>query len=266
MFLVLAAIAAILSGCGLFEGYAVENYLKKVARIQQESDESLLNLDQDLNALGGDLVGVEATVLQLRADGEALVAARVELEALEAPEAAAPFKNHLLELYTEGGSLLEELVKTGEYRLAIEPLINQYETSSGSFSENIKSASGKAEVINCLHVYEGSIAAMAEKAQVLQPPLLSSSSHKRFIANLNTVREGLAETISGLESEDAAVLEAASNKMAGAGETNESLRLQIISEREADIRSYNAKIQGMTELWQQIVQDQLALRERFARN
>lgn len=262
----MAAVAATFSGCGLFEGYAVDSYLKKVARIQQESDESLMNLDQDLIALGGDQKAVEATVLQLRADGEAVAAARMELEALEAPEAAAPFKSHLLEVYTEGGSLLEELIRTGEYRLAIEPLINQYEASSGSFSENVKSASDREAVISCLRIYEGSITDIADKAQILQPPLLSSSSHKRFIANLNTVGEGLTGTISGLESEDAALLEAASSRMAGSGEMSEGLHQQIISEREADIRSFNAKIQEMTELWQHVVQDQLTLREQFARN
>jgi len=264
--LALFAFAAMLSGCGLFEGYAVQDYLKKVARIQHDSDVSLLDLDKDLDALGGDLKGVEATVLQLRADGEAIAAARMELEALQAPEAAMPLKDHMLELYAEGGSLLGELVKTGEYRLAIEPLISQYETSSNSFSENIKAVSGKAEIINSLREYEGSIAAIAEKAQVLQPPLLSSSSHKQFISNLNTVKEGLAETIAGLEAEDTTALEAASDKMARAGELNEDLRLQINAEREADIRSYNARIQRMSELWKQIGQDQLALQERFARN
>lgn len=264
--LILVVFVTMISGCGLFEGYATQDYLKEVARIQHESDASLLNLDNDLDALGGDLMGVDATVVQLKADREAVAKAISQLEAQEAPEAAVPLRDHFLELYSEGDSLLGELVNTGEYRLAIEPLISQYETSSKSFSKNIKAMISKAEIVESLREYERSIASISEKAQVLQPPLLSKSSHIRFISNLNVVKEGLAETIAGLESEDTAALEAASNKMAGAGEVNEGLRLQINAEREADIRSYNEKIQRMTELWKQIGQYQLDLQERFSRN
>ncbi len=52
--LFIAVIFVSFSGCAYFEGYAVQDYLNKVASIQYSCDLALLNLSEDLNSLSGD--------------------------------------------------------------------------------------------------------------------------------------------------------------------------------------------------------------------
>jgi DNA repair exonuclease SbcCD ATPase subunit len=254
-----------LSGCGYFDGYAIQDYLKKVNEIQHSSDSMLLNLDQDLNSLGADLNKVEETVERLKTERDEVESARMELESLEVPQAAEPLEAHLLELYAQGAAILGDLAATGSYRLSIEPLITQYEESSKSFSEKVKAASDKKTLSSCLQEYQNSVISIGEKVHSFEPPVLSSHSHTLFIYNLNTLQTGLAETIAGLENEDAGILEAASKKMAEVDGESKELHQQITAGREADINDYNSRIQKMSELLNQIGQDQVELHERYDR-
>ncbi len=252
-------------GCGLTEGYSVEDYLHNVARIQYSCDTALVNLNDDLNTLGGrDLKAVEITTERLKNEQGEVESAREKLEGLEAPEAAAPLKSHLLDLYSQGAENIGILAAGGDYRLAVEPLISEYESASRSFSEKVKTATDSKSLIACMQEYKKSLAGIAGRLKPVEPSMLSLHSHQRFIDDLNTLQAGLDETVTALESGDRAKLDDAAKKME---EVNQGSELQgtIAAERQADIKVFNAKVQRMTDLMAQIGQDQLELHQRFDR-
>jgi len=265
LFIVLFFSLILISGCGFFDGYSVEDYMKKVNEIQHSSDSMLINLDQDLNSLGTDLKQVGETVERLKAERDKINSTRMELESLEAPPAAGALKAHLLELYSQGAIILDDLAVTGYYRLSMEPLVAQYEESSKSFSEKVAAAGDEKALSTCVQEYQNSVIDISNRAQTIEPPVLSSHTHKRFICNLSTLQVGLAEMITGLENDDAGSIDDASKKMAEVDGTSEELQQQIIAEREADIHDYNSRIQTMSDLLNQIGQDQTELREQFDR-
>ncbi len=134
------------------------------------------------------------------------------MEALEVPEAAATLQQHLLELYQQGGKIISDLAATGDYRLAIEPLIAEYESSSKAFTEKIGSANDNETLIKYLHEYKTSVTAISDRARRIEPSALSQRSHKRFVDNLATVQTELTNTITGLRAEDATLIETAEKK------------------------------------------------------
>ncbi|MCL4474593.1 MAG: hypothetical protein M1455_11800 [Actinobacteria bacterium] len=254
------------SACSYTEGYAVDDYLKNVSRIQYSSDYALLGMSADLNDLGAtDLKAVEATTARLKAEQDQIIAAREQLDQLDAPESASTLKSHLLDLYAQGAENIGILAASGDYRLATEPLMGEYESVSKTFSEKVKTANDQTSLVACLQDYENALLSISEKLKPIVPSMLSVHSHQRFIDNLNTLQAGLGETIDGLEGGDRAKLDEATAKMAAIDGGGADLRHTIRTEREADIRQYNAKIKQMSELMSQIGQDQLELHQRFDR-
>ena len=256
----------VLAGCDYLEGYSVQDYLNNVAQIQYSSDYALLGMNADLNALGADdLKEVEATTARLKTEQNQVVQTIEQLDQLEAPESVASLKSHLLDLYAQGADNIGILAASGDYRLATEPLIGEYESASKSFSEKVKTATDQTSLVACLQEYENALTSISERLKPIVPSMLSVHSHQRFIDNLNTLQAGLGETIAGLEGSDKTKLDEATAKMAAIEGGGADMRQTIKTEREADIRQYNARIQKMADLMSQIGQDQLELHQQFDR-
>lgn len=262
----IAGFVLVISACSYTEGYAVDDYLKSAARIQYGSDSSLLGLSADLNALGdNDLAAVAATTERLKNEESEVASARDQLENLEAPEAASALKTDLVDLYSSGAENISLLVGSGDYRIAIEPLMSEYESASASFSNDIKGATDSTALIAQMQTYRAKLEEISEKLKPIEPSALSAHSHKRFQDNVSTLEAGLDETIAGLQTNDKTQLDEAAKKMSTLDAGSIGLQNMITAERQSDIKAFDAKIQRMSDLMAQVGQDQLELHREFDR-
>lgn len=257
--LILLFLAVSLVGCSFTESLAVDDYLNELSEIQYTSDEALLELGEDTQALGGGLDEVRETIPRLEASRQSVFKAEKAIRDMDAPEAAQALKNDLVALYGEGGSLLEELIRFGNYRLEFEPLLDTYEASAKSFSDEVEAAESDETLIVAIGGYEKVITDTSSKGQVLEPPELSANSHARFISNMETLRQGLKELTEGIVSRDAESIEAAIAKLEQVSGDNQELQQAMSADRERDTQAFNARINKITAQSHKVMDDQAEL-------
>ena len=264
--LVFLLLLVTLAGCSFIDGVAVDSYLKDAGGVQSSVNDSLAGLNADVaNVRSGDENKTRDALDHLGQERDAVGTAHDRLEGIEAPEAAGSLKNDLNELYDEGDQLLGELIAEGNYRLAMDPLLKDYDARSQSFSAQVREAKDAASLTRCLKNYAQQVRDMDGRVAKLTPPDSLIRSHARLIYNLRVLESGLNDTVSGFENGDQAQLGTASKKMARIDGSNAQLSQEMDGERDTDISSYNLRVHRLDALNQQVGQDIGQLRQRFDR-
>lgn len=251
------------SGCDYFTANAINNYLADIAEIQQDSNLALMDLNQHVSSLSGDPEQIEEAITGLENSLVTIGDARKKINALDVPEDALELHGDLLELYSTGHSVVNDLITTGRYQLEMEPILAQYNAASSNFNDSLQAAADSSILLAAMRTYQAAIESISERAESLVPPTIATNSHKRFLTNLQTLRAGITEMIAAVEQNDVGAVEAASQKMSSVSAGDEQLEKDMLADLEADVRAYNAQIMEMSALTQKIKEDQAALRNRF---
>lgn len=255
-----------LTGCSYLDGYATSNYLSSVSKIQYSSDSALLSLNSNLADLSGDPGKVKSAVDRLTSDKDQVDKTLSELKEADAPSEAKTLKEDLLELYSQGSGLLGDLIQTGKYTLAEQPLIARYEAAGTSFTSSVKGAKDAASLSTCLNSYMDNVNAIDKKAEDLDTPTLSRRSNMRFVFDLKTLSGGLSDMIASLKSGNQDAIKVASDQLAAAGDSSASAKQAEANDRAADAADYNLKIMHLNQLMARIGQDEAALHKEFDRS
>ncbi|MHB8967901.1 MAG: hypothetical protein ACYC57_06525 [Thermoleophilia bacterium] len=261
--LLFSLLLVVFPGCDYLTANSINKYLTEVAEIQHDCNLALLELNQYVSGLAGDTAQINEATTGLEASLTAIDEARERITALEVPEDALELHNDLIELYSTGSSVVTDLIASGRYQLDMEPILKEYEAASSEFSASLQAATDSGSLLASLQAYQATIEAIVKKATPLSAPTIATNSHERFMNNLEVMREGVGEMIAGIEQDDLQAVEGASEKIASISAGNEQLEKDMLADREADIKAYNAQILKMSKLTEKIQHEQAALRERY---
>ncbi|RJQ45924.1 MAG: hypothetical protein C4534_03590 [Gaiellales bacterium] len=182
---------------------------------------------------------------------------------MDVPEDALELHGSLIELYSTGSSVVNDLITAGRYQLGMTPILTQYEVASNTFNQSLQTATDSGNLLTAMSTYQKVIGSIMKQAGELTPPTIGTNSHERLIDNLQTMHDGIAEMIAAVEKGDTIAVEAASEKMSSVSAGNERLETEMLADREADLKAYNTQIMKMSALLQKIHEEEAALRERF---
>lgn len=230
------------SSCTYFDALAIDGYLRQINEVQYDSDVLLSDIDENLALLEGDSGQVAEAIVRLEALRQAIIDTRLAIESLETPEPASVLRQHLLDLYSTGSEIIDDLILLGNYRLEAEPLIGEYQAINARYWEMISADNADDMVLAVLRDYEKAVAGVASGAETLKPPAMAANGDKRFRDSLEALRAGLSDMITGLESGDEKLIETASEKLSLAFGVNQEV---AAAEREADIAVFNDKVSAM---------------------
>lgn len=245
------------------QGISVQKFLKEVNEIQYESDSALLQLADHMNMLAGDPEQVTEAVRLLENDRDTIREAQSRMINLDAPQGAENIRNDMIDLYESGIETLNELIIAGEYSIASQPILEEYESASESFSQKINDSTTTDQLIQTIKDFTIIVLNSSNELETLEIPSMYENSHMRFINNLDTLAQGLDEMVTGIENYDVTVIEAANNKIDAVSSNNFELAESFSKDRVADIKAYNDKIRHMSDMMKQIRLDEADLKREF---
>lgn len=259
IFLYLVILVLFSPGCSYVEALAVDSYLKDVNGIQFDANSMLVDMNQDLALLGGNLEQVSGATTRLQSQRQVVAEAQKAIGELEAPPPAQGLNTHLLHLYSIGLDILDDLVRLGNYRLESEPLLEDYQATSQQFVEKINAADDDNDVLIALREYESKLLEMIFGVEELEPPTVAVNRNNRLKADLNALLSSLRMVSEGIESGNGEEIEQAWKDVNRVLVADDDVLRQMEMEYAADIESFNKKIYSMQEVVDNINEEQTRL-------